>query len=309
MSNRPDFFIVGAAKAGTTAMQQILASHPAIYMSPIKEPNFFYNEVAISDLRSGLQDKLKKENAEQWIKDGMHGEIWNAFLRDELLYKKLFEKASTSQICGEASVSYLYSLEVAKNIFNYNPESKIIILLRNPAERAWSHFMMEKRMGLVPKSFSVAFDLYKNDNHKIWGKDPIFLSGGMYYAQVKRYLDVFPKEQVYICFYENYKANPVKTIKQILEFLGVTESNDIKIKVANEARKSIFDNYLPSGGLKHTLRTLTQRLGLHAILKKLLSKKSDEKLPTDLRKQLSNYYLDDIIKLEQLLNVNLNNWK
>jgi hypothetical protein len=309
MSNKPDFFIVGAAKSGTTALQQILATHPSVYMSPIKEPNYFYNEVAISDLRSGLQDKLKKENVERWIKEGMNGEIWNAFLRDESLYKKLFEKADTNQVSGEASVSYLYSLEAAKNIHQYNPNAKIIILLRNPAERAWSHFLMEKRMGLVATNFSDAFTLYNNEDRKIWGKDPIFLSGGLYYLQVKRFLDIFPKEQLFICFYEDYKANPQKLITELLNFLGIDNKEEIKIKIANEARKSIFDSFLPSGGLKHTLRSIAQKTGLHATLKRILSKKNDEKLPAAIRIQLNNYYLADILKLEELLHVNLNNWK
>jgi len=309
MSNKPDFFIVGAAKSGTTALQQILASHTSVYMSPIKEPNYFYNEVAISDLRTGLQDKLKKENAERWIKEGMNGEIWNAFLRDESLYKKLFEKAATNQVSGEASVSYLYSLEAAKNIHQFNPNAKIIILLRNPAERAWSHFLMEKRMGLVPKNFSAAFNLYNNDDRKIWGKDPIFLSGGFYYLQVKRFLDTFPKEQIFICFYEDYKADPAKLINELLQFLGIDNKDELKIKVANEARKSIFDGFLPSGGLKHTLRSIAQKTGVHATLKRLLSKKNNEILPATIRTQLNNYYLADIHKLEELLHVNLNHWK
>jgi hypothetical protein len=309
MSTKPDFFIVGAAKSGTTALQQILASHPSVYMSPIKEPNFFYNEVAISELRHGLQDKLKKENAEQWINEGMNGELWNAFLREEKMYKKLFEKADTNQISGEASVSYLYSLEAAKKIYTYNPNSKIIILLRNPSERAWSHFLMEKRMGLVPKNFTEAFKINNNEDSKIWGKDPIFLSGGLYYLQVKRFLDIFPKEQVFICFYEDYKANPQKLITELLNFLGIDNKQEIKIKIANEARKSVFDSFLPSGGLKHTLRSIAQKTGVHSTLKKIFSKKNNEKIPADVRTLLNNYYLADINKLEDLLHVNLNNWK
>jgi len=278
-------------------------------MSPIKEPNFFYNEVAISDLRSGLQDKLKKENAEQWIQEGMNGELWNAFIRNESLFKKLFEKAQPNQVSGEASVSYLYSLEAAKNIYAYNPNSKIIILLRNPSERAWSHFLMEKRMGLVQENFLNAFDIYKNEDRKVWGRDPIFLSGGLYYLQVKRFLDVFPKVQVLICFYENYKADPAKSINEILTFLGIDTKQEIKIKIANEARKSVFDSFLPSGGLKHTLRRMAQKTGVHSILKRILSKKNNDKIPSDIRSILNKYYLADIIKLEELIDVNLNNWK
>lgn len=312
MNNKPDFFIVGAAKSGTTALQQTLAMHPDIYMSLIKEPNYFYNEVAIEELRVGLQKKLKKENAAKWISEGMNGELWNAFLREENLYQKLFIKAKDNQKCGEASVSYLYSLKAAENIYNYNPNAKIIIMLRNPIDRAWSHFNMERRMGLVTGNFLQEFDKYKALSHPIWGKDPIFLSGGNYFEQVKRYLNRFPKEQVLICLYDDYKKNPKNTINKILAFIGVTINNDIELiqnKKANEARKSIIDNFLPSGGLKSRLRKAVQLIGLHRYLKKLLSKESKEVLPDQYRIKLKEYYELEIKKLESLIDINLNNWK
>lgn len=312
MNNKPDFFIIGAAKSGTTALQQTLAMHPDIYMSPIKEPNYFYNEVAIEELRVGLQKKLKKENAAKWISEGMNGELWNAFLREENLYQKLFIKAKDNQKCGEASVSYLYSLKAAENIYNYNPNAKIIIMLRNPIDRAWSHFNMERRMGLVTGNFLQEFDKYKALSHPIWGKDPIFLSGGNYFEQVKRYLNRFPKEQVLICLYDDYKKNPKNTINKILAFIGVTINNDIELiknKKANEARKSIIDNLLPSGGLKSRLRKAVQLIGLHRYLKKLLSKESKEVLPDQYRIKLKEYYELEIKKLESLIDINLNNWK
>lgn len=312
MNNKPEFFIVGAAKSGTTALQQMLATHPAIYMSPIKEPNYFYNEVAISDLRSGLQNKLKNENAEQWIKDGMKGVLWNAFLRDEELYKKLFENAMENQFCGEASVSYLYSTQAAKNIFEYNPNAKIIILLRNPTERAWSHFQMETKMKITTGNFYHEFNKNKSLAQPIWGRDPIFLSGGKYYEQLKRFLEVFPKEQILILLYEDYKNDAATTINTILKFIGVnldTESFDVKNKIANEARKSIVDDILPSGSLKSSLRKIAQSLGLHSLLKNVFSKKNQGRIPNEVEVLLNEYYLDDITNLEKLLQINLSNWK
>lgn len=312
MSIKPDFFIVGAAKAGTTALQQMLGMHPDIYMSPIKEPNFFYNDIPTSELRKPLQEKLKKENAEQWIKDGMHGELWNAFLTDEHLYQHLFSKALPNQMCGEASVSYLYSNNAAKNIFNYNPKAKIIIMLRNPAERAWSHFQMEMRMGLTNGNFKESFDKYNDKLNAAWGKDPIFLTGGFYYHQVKRYLDIFPKEQVLICLYDDYKRNAETTLKNILSFIGASttkELSEISVKRANEARSSVVDKILPSGGFKSRLRKIVQLIGVHKYLKKWLSSESNNKISDENRKLLINYYLDDIEKLESHLGVELKNWK
>jgi len=311
MNNKPDFFIVGAAKAGTTALQQILDDHPGIYMSPLKEPNFFYDDVAIKDLRKELLAKLATENAEKWISDGMQGMLWTAYLRDEKLNKKIFEKA-TDKICGEASVSYLYSKNAAKNIFNYNPHAKIIILLRNPSERAWSHFNMEKRMGLLQNSFINEFNKHKNDVNPVWGIDPIFLSGGFYHNQVKRFLNVFPKEQIFICLYDDFKNNPNKTIHAILRFIGINNSEGefiIDNKKVNEARKSIVDDILPSEGIKAKARKIARMFGLHTFLKNLLSRENKTTLTPENKKLLAEYYAKDIQELEKLIEVNLNNWK
>ena len=311
MNNKPDFFIVGAAKSGTTALQQILDDHPGIYMSPLKEPNFFYDDVAIKDLRKELLAKLATENAEKWISDGMQGMLWTAYLRDEKLYKKIFEKA-TDKICGEASVSYLYSKNAAKNIFDYNPHSKIIILLRNPSERAWSHFNMEKRMGLLQNSFINEFNKHKNHVNPVWGIDPIFLSGGFYHNQVKRFLDVFPKDQIFICLYDDFKNNPNKTIHSILKFIGINNSEGefiIDNKKVNEARKSVVDDILPSEGIKAKARKIARTLGLHTFLKNLLSRENKTTLTPENKKLLAEYYAKDIQELEKLIEVNLNNWK
>lgn len=311
MNNKPDFFIVGAAKTGTTALQQILDDHPGIYMSPLKEPNFFYDDVALKDLRKELLQKLTTENAEKWISDGMQGMLWTAYLRDEKLYKKIFEKA-TDKICGEASVSYLYSKNAAKNIFNYNPNAKIIIILRNPVERAWSHFNMEKRMGLLQDSFTNEFNKHKNDTHPVWGIDPIFLSGGFYYNQVKRFLEVFPKEQIFICLYDDFKKNPNKTIHDALKFIGINNSEAefiIDNKKVNEARKSIVDDFLPSEGIKAKARKIARMFGLHSFLKNLLSRENKTTLTPENKKLLAEYYAKDIQELEKLIEVNLNNWK
>lgn len=311
MNNKPDFFIVGAAKAGTTALQQILDDHPDVYMSPLKEPNFFYDDVALKDLRKELLQKLTTENAEKWILDGMKGMLWTAYLRDEKIYKKIFENA-TDNICGEASVSYLYSKNAAKNIFSYNPNAKIIIILRNPVERAWSHFNMEKRMGLLQDSFINEFNKHKNEAHPIWGIDSIFLSGGFYYNQVKRFLEVFPKEQVFICLYDDFKKNPNKTIHDALKFIGINNSEAefiIDNKKVNEARRSVVDDILPSEGIKAKARKIARLFGLHTFLKNLLLRENKTTLTPENKKLLTEYYAKDIQDLEKLIEVNLNNWK
>ncbi|MBP6414624.1 MAG: sulfotransferase, partial [Bacteroidia bacterium] len=132
-TNKPDFFIVGAAKSGTTSLYHYLNQHPEIYLSPIKEPNFFSSDIKIENLRQSVKNRIKAENIDQFFNDGMKRTIHRAFIRDEHQYLQLFAPAAPGQLKGEASPSYLYSEVAAKSIFAFNEKAKIIIILREPS--------------------------------------------------------------------------------------------------------------------------------------------------------------------------------
>ena len=122
-----DFFIVGAPKAGTTSLFYYLNKNKGICMSSIKEPNFFSSQ----DL------KIQKIYYDSLILDNLKE------------YERIFTPKNKQQIIGEASVSYLFYPNVANRIFDYNPRSKIIIILRDPVERAFSHYSMDLRFCLL----------------------------------------------------------------------------------------------------------------------------------------------------------------
>jgi hypothetical protein len=315
MKNIPDFFLVGAAKAGTTAIQQALDVHPDVFMSPLKEPNFFCDDILVSNLREDVKQKLEEDDIPEWISSGMKTDRWRAYLRDENLYSQLFDAAKPNQKKGEASVSYLYSLNAAQNIFKANANAKIIIVLRNPAERAFSHFNMEQRMNWIQGDFSSAFQKYKLIQNPIWGKDPLFVAGGLYSAQVSRYFNVFPKSKILVLIYDEFKKAPEKTLAAIFNFINVDASKidlTIALKTNNEARENkieFLNNAVPKGALKIKIRRAMKSLGIHRTLKNLLTKPSSTKITKDERTIASEYYLDDIYALEKLLNINLDFWK
>lgn len=315
MKNVPDFFLVGAAKAGTTAIQQALDAHPDVYMSPLKEPNFFSDDIIVSTLRDDVKQKLEEDNIPEWISGGMKTPRWRAYLRDENLYSKLFDPAKPNQKKGEASVSYLYSSNAAENIFKANNQAKIIIILRNPAERAFSHFNMEQRMGWLQDDFTSAFKKYQANLKPQWGKDPLFIAGGLYASQISRFLDVFPKSQILVIIYDEFKKSPDKTLDVIYKFIGV-DSTKVNLKIAlkksNEARESkieMLDTAIPKGAFKVKIRRALKSLGLHAALKNLLTKPSSIKMKQEERRLATEFYLNDIYALEKLLNINLDFWK
>jgi len=211
MGRRTDFFIVGTAKAGTSALHEYLSARPEVCMCSVKEPNFFsHDEIAAQRLY------YKKRNVET-----------------ESEYHNLFHTRPSTRLLGEASVSYLYYPDVARRIYDYNPEAKILICLRDPVRRAYSHYCMDYALGLVKEPIST---IWKNGaGHPVTGNhyQQYFLIGE-YTDQIKRYLDVFPKNQILILLHEDLCAYPEKTMSRLATFLGLnTDSVNEELPLEN----------------------------------------------------------------------------
>ncbi len=197
-----DFFIVGAPKAGTTSLYHYLNEHPKIQMSSIKEPNFFSQSSLKRDklyYRSSIIDTIEKYHA---------------------LYK-----ATDVNLRGDASVSYLFYKDVPQKINSYNHNAKIIIMLRDPVERAFSHYLMDYRLGLVSESFEaiVTKKLEHRDFNLFYQQ---YIEVSKYSNQVKRYLEVFGKENIFFIDYDDFKKNTAKTVKEVYMFLEL--DNDFR---------------------------------------------------------------------------------
>ena len=192
-----DFFIVGAPKSGTTSLYHYLNEHPKIQMSAQKEPNFFSHT-------SLERDKLYYSN--------------NRIDTIEK-YHSLFE-IEDSNLRGDASVSYLFYKDVPKKILNYNYNAKIIIMLRDPIERAFSHYLMDYRLGLISESFEaiVRKKLKHRDSHLFYQQ---YVEVSEYAKQVKRYLEIFGKENIYFIDYDDFKNNTAEIVKGVFMFLEV----------------------------------------------------------------------------------------
>nr|MDJ0649638.1 sulfotransferase [Xenococcaceae cyanobacterium MO_188.B19] len=187
----PNFLIIGAAKAGTTSLYNYLKEHPQIYMSPVKEPRFFYLMNEKLDFR-GPGD----EN------------ILNSSTSDLEDYSTLFQGVSNEIAIGEASSMYLYHPKTPKRIKSYVPDVKMITILRDPVERAYSHFLMNVKNGLEPLTDFV--QVLQEEEIRIrsnWGSNWHHKARGFYYSQVKRYFDIFDRSQIKIYLYEDLKTN------------------------------------------------------------------------------------------------------
>ncbi len=307
----PDFFIIGAAKAGTTSLVEYLSQHPGIFFSPIKEPHFFSSDIKPENFNQRYYNNVVIDLNEYFSQKPLKP-VFEAYVRTEEQYKQLFEGAKPEQVKGEASTTYLYSRESAQNIKQFVPEAKIIAVLRNPLERAYSHYLMALKFGFTSLSFMDAIqeDQYKPE--KGWGISELFLELGLYYEQLKRYYDHFNSEQIKIIFQDDLYQKPKETLDQLTDFLALasfpfdTGSNH---NTAGVPRFSFINELLNKWGLRMRLGAMLPSK-LKQTLKGFYLKTPNETLQDhpEAKAFLLDYYREDIRKTENLLNTDLSEW-
>ena len=283
-----DFFIVGAPKAGTTSLFYYLNKNKGICMSNIKEPNFFSSK----DL------KIQKIYYDSLILDNLKE------------YERIFTPKNKQQIIGEASVSYLFYPNVANRIFDYNPRSKIIIILRDPVERAFSHYSMDLRLGHVKQSLDELFDLGLNNKDNLFFQQYILL--GQYYEQVNRYIKVFGRENICVKFYDELKLDASSFYSDILKFLH--QENDHNIDFNQPFNKSKlpsnkFIKWLYSWPIIRKISLIFLPLSVIEFINIKFFKENNNIITNDLKSKLHSFFLEDIEKLEKLLSKDLKSWK
>lgn len=284
------FFIVGTPKAGTTSLYHYLEEHPEIYLSPIKETNYFSYEAIKA------QNLYYKEEHISTIEE----------------YQEQFKNSVAEKAIGEASVSYLFYPEVPEKIKSYNANANIIIILRNPVDRGFSHFLMDSRLGLVG-DLSFEDIIYKKKKHpNIHLYYQQFIELGCYYNQVKRYLDTFGTEKVKIFLLEDLKENLSLVIHEIFEFLQVDTAYFPNLEVSHNTflnpKNKVIGNFYKQKWIRSLLKSVLPEENIHKIKQLLFSKDSKPKMDKVTQEYLRNYYKNDCIKLEQLIQRNLSSW-
>ena len=275
----PDFFIVGAIKAGTTSLYNYLKEIPGIYMSHIKAPNYF------------LSLALPRHVAISCTKEE---------------YLNLFRNVKSDLIMGEASAYYLCDPQSAKLIYEKVPNAKIIIVLRNPIERTFSHYLMY-RHGMEDRTFS---DAIRNKSNPEWGFSNFYLELGLYYEQVKSYIETFGSKNVKIIIFEKFTEHPKEIFKEVLEFLGIqAEVPQFVGEVHNpfsSPKGKIAYLVLSSKSLRKTYRKFFRGFGIPTMKKILLTQKTEKPKMNDKdRNFLENVFREDVKKLEKLLNIKI----
>lgn len=290
--NKVNLFIVGAPKCGTTSLYNYIDKHPNIFFPKIKEPNYF-----------------------------SHKHVKSLYYHDQTIdnistYENMYKALDTNkyEYLGDSSVSYLFYNDTAKKIYDYNKDAKIIIMLRHPVERAYSHYLMDKRSGYIKSNLSQI--IYESNQSKNILNQQIYqqiIELGHYYNQVKFYLDIFERKNIQIIFFDDFKNNTELVTNNLLNFLDL-DSCEIDFKQRyNEymvPKNKIINRIYRFSPLRHFMQKIISNNKLKEKLKNffLISGKKDP-LDNNLKIKLYNYYKEDIEKLEKLLNKDLTHWK
>lgn len=279
--------IIGVAKAGTTSFFHYLDQHPQVFMCPIKATNFFGYEDA-RDWR--------------WVDEGDSPLLRNFPVKTFEAYEAMFAGASNEIAIGEVSPQYFRCPTAAQRIRACLPDVKLVASLRNPAERAFSGFMMRTRRGEAVKGF------YQELN-----SEASHVKEGFYYRRLKRYFDLFPKSQIKVYIFEEFKKDPVKVMTDLYDFLDVdttfvpdtsVKHNPAAIPKNRLLNRLFFDPTLiriTKSALPESVQVMAKRIQQQNL-------KPAPKLPAELRAELLNLYREDILQLESLVGLDLSIW-
>ena len=310
----PNFFIVGAPKAGSTSLYYYLDQHPQIYMSPIKEPCFFAPEIEPGNFSEEFREPVEREllALREYLDGPMTDRRFGGLVREREQYSKLFKNVRDERAIGEASVCYLWSAEAARNIRKEIPAAKIIMILRDPADRAFSQYLHAVTNGLFAGSFQEMLQASLANRGSKFGVLYPFLELGMYSQQVIRYQEIFPPDSLKICFFEDYRNHQESLVKDIFRFLQVDPSfsPDFSKKHLQPqvARFKALSRFLKSHWFKETVRPVVPHF-VYPFLRSLYYKQRRSLVlePAD-RKRLIEHYSEDIRQLQQLLGRDLSAW-
>lgn len=294
----PHFLIVGAPKAGTTSLYRYLQQNRRIFMPENKEPRFFCGY---------------STDVYEFGKKHFHPDI----VSKKADYLALFQAAPAGAISGEASTDYLSYPQAANRIHAWNPSAKIIILLRNPVDRAYSEYQHSITAKFQTNTFweSLCLEAERIEKHY----DPIFwhVRRGLYFKAVSKYIELFGKDQMRIIFFEEFVNSTATVVESLFKFLGVQACHVDVSERHNSGRGSVPHfppRVLSAKFIRPIVQYLCKGIGQNTkgnkINRVLFDKKGGvhDVLSDRQYEWLHGNFRGDILKLQELLDVELGRW-
>jgi hypothetical protein len=305
----PNFLIIGAARSGTTALWEYLHEHPQVYLCTPKHTRFFASEGEIPNFRGPRPPGLGPTST----KEAPYA------VTDIKEYRALFGEVTNETAIGEASHSYLYTPGAPERILHYVPDAKLIAILRDPVERAYSHFCFMVQHGREPLTdFARAIDEEEAGMRDGWWPTFQYMRVGFYFAQLQRYFELFERSQIKIYLQEDLRSDPLGVVQDVFRFLevdhtyvpDVTKKHNSSGIPKNKALEALLGR---PNRIKHVLKTYLpeeQRVRISSKVAKLRARNlaRPSKLPSEIRARLIEKYREDILSLQSLIQRDLSAW-
>ena len=299
----PHFFVIGAPKAGTTALHAALAGHPQLYLSPVKEPKYFLCDDRPPPNQGGPGDA---HSALEWV--------W-----DRRQYEALFAAAPSGALRGESTPLYLADPAAHQRIHSAVPDARLIVVLRDPVDRAysnWAHLWADGLETIDDFVEACAEEPARRDAG--WAPFWRYLETGLYGRQLLHLFTLFPRDQVHIIRYMELVDSPSATLDGVCRFLGVEEG------VVTEVPARNVGGYVPPTAYARVLRATFRSgasLGRHfppqvwrkasLPLQWLIQRTPQHRpeLPAGDRARLVSHFAEDIDIVEEVTGWDLQAWR
>jgi hypothetical protein len=295
----PDFLLIGAPKAGTTALYKALSRHRDIYMSSEKEPRFF----AFRGARPGFK--------------GPGGErIDSSIVISDTEYLALFADCPPGKVAGEASTAYLHSETAPAEAFACVPGARIVAVLRHPVDRGHSQWLHLTQEGLeTERDFSRAWRLGRQRLADGWPPLWGYRERGFYGQQLQRWLDHYPAEQVLVLFYEEWQDQPDETLARLCRHLGIDDTLLPRVTRENVSSRQprwkwLHHRMVGDNAVRRWAQKFLPLAVRDAVTRSVTSVnlQSGPSLDRALRDRLTLEFREDIALLERLTGADLSRW-
>ena len=288
----PNFIVIGAAKAGTTALYWYLSEHPDVFMSPVKETNFFaYGRDAGGQLLYG------------------DPEVHHFPVTTLEEYEALFAGAGNAKAVGEASPIYLESPATAERIRSRLPAARIVCGLRHPVDRAYSDYLMYLRSR--NRRLDPARDLSAD---AAWTRpDSHWMQISRYHAQLQRYYRAFGPGQIHLFLFDDLQRSPHQVMKELYRFLAVdpefVPDFETPHNVGGMPSSRLLEGVFTNPVIRSVLQPLIPRAAANLVRRlRTRNMRRPPRLPAELRQQLTRRFEDDIRQTSHLIGRNLDHW-
>ena len=295
----PDFLVIGAMKAGTTSLFHYLRQHPQLAFGHAKEPSFFAFEGSPLDFRGPLDERLKQ-----------------VVITQLSAYTEQYDGAKPGMKLGDVSPIYMYSERAAERIRERIPGAKLIAILRDPADRAYSNYVHFAREGREPAAtFEAALEQEAARIAANWAPQWHYQRLGFYAVQLKRYLALFPRAQMRFFLYEDLRHDEPGVLRQIFDFVGVDPAFVPRLgerwNVGGVVKSRAVHNFLRRPGwVARLVRPIVPRGTRQRIVLRLmrLNLRPAPPMRAETREMLVRAYRIDIEELQRQIDRDLGAW-